>query len=154
MPEIEKLLLLSEIFYVSIDFLIKNDENENFNITGNKSITKMTMDEVKNYLNYRVRSSWWIAIATSLLIVSPILLLVLNAISLYYNPSFSNIYANLTGIIFLFINFIISICIYFYFGIHSKHYKFLKKKELINLEKGVIEFVKERQQNFQKIIKL
>ena len=26
MPEIEKLLLLSEIFYVSIDFLIKNDE--------------------------------------------------------------------------------------------------------------------------------
>ena len=95
MPEIEKLLLLSEIFYVSIDFLIKNDENENFNITGNKSISKMTMDEVKNYLNYRVRSSWWIAIATSLLIVSPILLLVLNAISLYYNPSFSNIYANL-----------------------------------------------------------
>ncbi len=72
MPEIEKLLLLSEIFYVSIDFLIKNDENENFNITGNKSITKMTMDEVKNYLNYRVRSSWWIAIAISLLIVSPI----------------------------------------------------------------------------------
>lgn len=40
MPEIEKLLLLSEIFNVSIDFLIKNDENENFNITGNKSITK------------------------------------------------------------------------------------------------------------------
>ena len=95
MPEIEKLLLLSEIFYVSIDFLIKNDENENFNITGNKSISKMTMDEVKNYLNYRVRSSWWITIATSLLIVSPILLLILNAISLYYNPSFSNIYANL-----------------------------------------------------------
>lgn len=29
MPEIEKLLLLSEIFNVSINFLIKNDENEN-----------------------------------------------------------------------------------------------------------------------------
>ena len=29
MPEIEKLLLLSEIFNVSIDFLIKNDENQN-----------------------------------------------------------------------------------------------------------------------------
>ena len=47
MPEIEKLLLLSEIFYVSIDFLIKNDENENFNITGNKSIQKWQWMKLK-----------------------------------------------------------------------------------------------------------
>ena len=63
-PDIEKLNLLSEIFDVSIDYLIKDNEKDVPSTINKKtSITKMTMNEVKNYLNYRVHASWWIAVA-------------------------------------------------------------------------------------------
>lgn len=151
-PDIEKLDLLSEIFNVSIDYLIKDDEKVVPSTINDKTtITKMTMSEVKSYLHYRVRASWWIAVATSLLILSPILLLILNAISIYFNTSFNNMYANLIGVINLFIILVISVSIYVYFGLKSSQYKFLEYTEIINLEKGVFEFVKDKQKNFKNI---
>lgn len=89
-PDIEKLNLLSEIFDVSIDYLIKDNEKDVPSTINEKtSITKMTMNEVKNYLNYRVHASWWIVVATSLLILSPILLSILKATSINFNTSFN-----------------------------------------------------------------
>lgn len=108
----------------------------------------MSMNEVKNYLDYRVQASWWIAIATSLIIVSPILFLILKAI-MNFNTSFDSMYVNLIGVITLFIIIVISVSVYIYFGLKSSQYKFLEYKEKINLEKGVFEFVKDKQQKFK-----
>ena len=88
---------------------------------------------------------------TSLLILSPILLLILKATSINFNTSFNNMYANLIGVINLFIILVISISVYVYFGLRSSQYKFLEYKEKINLEKGVFEFVKDKQQKFKNI---
>lgn len=60
-------------------------------------------------------------------------------------------YANLIGVINLFIILVISISVYVYFGLRSSQYKFLEYKEKINLEKGVFEFVKDKQQKFKNI---
>ena len=106
------------------------------------------MNEVKNYLDYRVQASWLIAIATSLIIVSPILFLILKAI-MNFNTSFDSMYVNLIGVITLFIIIVISVSVYIYFGLKSSQYKFLEYKEKINLEKGVFEFVKDKQQKFK-----
>ena len=88
---------------------------------------------------------------TSLLILSPILLSILKATSINFNTSFNNMYANLIGVINLFIILVISISVYVYFGLRSSQYKFLEYKEKINLEKGVFEFVKDKQLKFKNI---
>lgn len=124
-PDIEKLILLSEIFDTSIDYLIKDDEKEvSSPIKDKTTMIKMTISEVKNYLSYRVRASWWLAISTSLLILSPILFLILKTISMNFNTSFSSMYANLIGVINLFIILVFSVSVYVYFGLKSSQYKF------------------------------
>lgn len=151
-PDIEKLILLSEIFDASIDYLIKDNEKEvSSPIKDKTTMIKMTMSKVKNYLSYRVRASWWLAISTSLLILSPILFLILKTISMNFNTSFSSMYANLIGVINLFIILVFSVSVYVYFGLKSSQYKFLECKETINLENGVIEFVKDKQNKFKNI---
>ena len=67
-PELEKILQLSNLFGVTTDYLLKDEiEEEEFSQEAtNSDIKKITLEEANAYLEERKRSSFRIALATFL----------------------------------------------------------------------------------------
>ena len=83
-PDLEKMVRLSELFGVSTDYLLK-DEIENVECLNPSedifSLKRVSMEEANAFLSVKAITSKLIAYATLLCILSPICLLVLGAIS-------------------------------------------------------------------------
>ena len=83
-PDLEKMVRLSELFEVSTDYLLK-DEIENVECLNPSedifSLKRVSMEEANAFLSVKAITSKLIAYATLLCILSPICLLVLGAIS-------------------------------------------------------------------------
>ena len=77
-PDLTKILQLSNLFGVTTDYLLKDEiENEEFTDNSNDSLVKrLSMEDANIYLDERKRASWQIALATFLCIVSPITLII------------------------------------------------------------------------------
>lgn len=145
-PDIGKILQLSELFGVTTDYLIKDDmEDEEFTDSNNdSSIKHMTLTEANEFLEWRKTASVRIAIATFLCILSPICLLILGAAS--ETPSFniSENQAGGIGLIVLILLVAVAVAIYTSCGFKNAPYEFLEK-EPFETEYGVKGLAKERQ---------
>lgn len=83
-PDLEKMLRLSELFGVSTDYLLKDEIEEAEHIDSSDdtpSLRRVSMEEVNAFLSVKLRTAKTIAYAAFLCIVSPIALLILGAIS-------------------------------------------------------------------------
>ncbi len=84
-PELDKILMLSNLFGVSTDYLLK-DEIEDLPAPGAAKETeprlrRVTMEEADRYLRLRRAAAPKLAIATAMCVLSPIALLLLVALS-------------------------------------------------------------------------
>lgn len=86
-PDLQRILQLSEIFGVSTDYLLK-DEMEAEHITYDERcersaepLKKVTMEEANKFLDMKREGSKIVANATSLCILSPILLIILGTMA-------------------------------------------------------------------------
>ena len=82
-PDMEKILQMSRIFGVTIDFLLK-DEMETAEAapeTETAAARRVTMEEAFRYLELRRQAAPKMALATLLCVLSPAALLMLSAIS-------------------------------------------------------------------------
>ena len=83
-PDLEKMLRLSELFGVSTDYLLKDEIEEAEHIDSSDdtpSLRRVSMEEANAFLSVKLRTAKTIAYAAFLCIVSPIALLILGAIS-------------------------------------------------------------------------
>ena len=86
-PDLQRILQMSELFGVSTDYLLK-DEMKAENITYHEStesyaepLKKVTMENANEFLDMKRKGSKVVANATSMCILSPILLIVLVTIA-------------------------------------------------------------------------
>ncbi len=84
-PELDKILMLSNLFGVSTDYLLK-DEIEDLPAPGvaketEPRLRRVTMEEADRYLRLRRAAAPKLAIATAMCVLSPIALLLLGALS-------------------------------------------------------------------------
>lgn len=82
-PDLDKILLLSEIFEVSTDYLLKDDREEDY-VPGNQGeeqLRKVTMEEAQKFIQARQKACGWIASAVAACILSPVPLLLLNCMA-------------------------------------------------------------------------
>ena len=80
-PDLDKILLMSEIFEVSTDYLLKDDRTEEDFVSGNpdgEETRKITMEEAQHFLKVRRDASAKIASGVAACILSPVLLLFLG----------------------------------------------------------------------------
>ena len=151
-PDLDKILKLSEIFGVTTDYLIKDEleeeeyapsqmqENES---ESDRSVHKVTMEMANEYLQIIDWTAGKTAFATMLCILSPIVLLMLGTMSEMPNYHISENAAAGIGICVLIVLIAIAVTIFILCGMKTKKYEFMEKED-IETAYGVSGMVKEK----------
>lgn len=149
-PDLDKILQLSELYGVTTDYLLKDSvEAEEFiGKDAPESVRKVTLEEANEYLALRKTASVRIALATFLCILSVIPLIIMGGASELPEPPFSENFAGGVGMIIMLPIAAIGIGIYVYTRFQCEKYKFLEK-EPFETEYGVSGMVRERQKAFR-----
>lgn len=151
-PDLDKILKLSEIFGVTTDYLIKDElEEEEYAASqmqeneseSDRSVHKVTMEMANEYLQIIDWSAGKTAFATMLCILSPIVLLMLGAMSEMPDYHISENVAAGIGICVLIVLIAIAVTIFILCGMKTKKYEFMEKED-IETAYGVSGMVKEK----------
>lgn len=151
-PDLDKILKLSEIFGVTTDYLIKDElEEEEYAASqmqeneseSDRSVHKVTMEMANEYLQIIDWSAGKTAFATMLCILSSIVLLMLGAMSEMPNYHISENAAAGIGICVLIVLIAIAVTIFILCGMKTKKYEYMEKED-IETAYGVSGMVKEK----------
>ncbi len=151
-PDLDKMLRLSELFGVSTDYLLKDEFEEPGHIKPEgdmPSLRRVAMEEVNAFLAVKERTARTIAHSVFLCIISPIALFLLTAISESSAGALTGDAANGVGLVVLFVFFAAAATILL-ISVASKTapYAFMEKEQF-ETEYGVAGMVKERRAQYK-----
>lgn len=150
-PDLNKILKLSELFGVSVDYLLKDEmeEMEQEGIVGEQSnVRRVSMEEASAFLTVKEQTSGTIAIATLLCILSPVCLIVMGGLSEIPGIGISEDAAGAIGMIALLTIIAIAVAIFITSGNKTAPFSYLEK-EVFETEYGVSGMVKERREQYR-----
>ena len=151
-PDLEKILQLGTLFGVTTDYLLKDeieDEELTNDTTSDTTVKRISIEEANEYIEQRKKSSWRLALATFLCILSPITIMVLSILSELPNPIITETMAGAVGLTVLFAFVLCAVPIYIYCGFKNQPYAFLDKNIPFELEYGVKGLVTEKKNAFR-----
>lgn len=150
LPDIDKLLKLSEIFGVSTDYLLKNKtESGEYIVERNQEVRKISVSDANEFLAWRTDAARKIAIATLLCIISPITLFLFCTMSELKLWGLSENSAGAIGMITLLLIVAAAVSIFVYCGFKNSPYEFLDGNAPFELEHGVKSLVEEKQRLYR-----
>lgn len=141
-PDLQRILQMSELFGVTTDYLLKDEiEEERQNEYVETKTIKVSMEEANQYLDMKSRGSRIVANATSLCILSPVPLIVLGKMTEDHT---------LVGFGLVFLLILVAIAVYLFvnYGLHESHMQHLEK-ESFEAEYGVSGMVRERRKQYE-----
>lgn len=148
-PDLEKILMLGNLFGVTTDYLLKDEmENEEFSAGEEITVRRLTLAEANEYLALRKTASVRMAAATFLCILSVIPLLILGAMSEIPAYGISENAASSAGLIVLFLFIAAAVAVFLSCSFKNAPYAFLDK-EPFDTEYGVTGMVSERQRQYK-----
>ena len=150
-PDLDKMIRLSELFGVSTDYLLKDEieQAEHINSSNDMpSLKRVSMEEANAFLSVKSRTAKTIAYAAFLCILSPIALLILGAISESTSGGLSEDIAGGIGMIALIIFVAIAAAMFISSGGKTAPFAYLEK-EKFETEYGVSGMVKERKAKYK-----
>lgn len=148
-PDLDKILMLANLFSVTTDYLLKDniDEEEHAKDVQDSISRRVGLNEANEYLESRKRASWQIALATLLCILSPVTLIVLGGLSDIPSTGIGERLMGIVGLSALFLFIICAIPMFILVGFKNAPYEFLDDGEF-ELEYGVNGIVSERKKEF------
>lgn len=144
-PDLDKILQLSEIFEVSTDYLLKDDKEEDY-VPGNpgeERLRKVTMEEAQEFIRVRREASARIASGVAACILSPALWILLGGMVENGMLSWSVDLAAGLGIAALLLIVAGAVVTLIWSGVNLGKYEFLEKEEF-ELCYGVAGMVREK----------
>lgn len=152
-PDLEKIILLSQIFGVSTDYLLKDEmEEQDFVLTTDVEtegeVRRVSMEEAVAFLNTKEKTTGLVAIGVALCILSPLILISLLGASEWGRLPFSENVASGIGLVVLLFMVIIAVAMFIYVGMQTGKYEYLEQ-EVIETEYGVSGMVKERKKSWE-----
>ena len=138
-PDLEKMIRLSNLFGVSTDYLLKDEIEDTDGILPSDDmsvIRRVSMEEANAFLSIKATTSKSIALATFLCILSPICLLILGAVSEVPKYSLGDNVAEGIGMIVLLLLVTIAVALFISSGRKTAAYDYLEK-EIFETEYGV-----------------
>lgn len=141
-PDLQRILQMSEMFGVTTDYLLKDEiEEEPLNEYTETNTIKVSMEEGNQYLDMKSRGSRIVANATSLCILSPVPLIVLGTMTEDHI---------LIGFSLVLLLVLVAIAVYLFvnYGLHESHMQHLEK-ESFETEYGVSGMVRERREQYE-----
>lgn len=151
-PDLNKILQLSEIFGVSTDYLIRDEIEEATSISEDieSSVVKITLDQAMDYVDKKVETGKLQAIGTFLTLGSIMPLLFLLGLSNGSSVNISSNTAVAAGLVLLFA--LIAIGVSFYVRSNQYEGEFVKfEKEEFELVYGVHGIIKEKLKSYKSI---
>lgn len=150
-PDLEKILMLSKLFGVTTDYLLKDEiEDEEFSDEAeHTSLKRITLEQANEFLEWRKLASIKIAVATFMCIFAAIPLLLLGAAAEEPTLHVSEDLATGIGLIMLAIIISGAVAIFAACGFQNAPFEFIDK-EPFETEYGVIGMVKERQKAYKR----
>ena len=148
-PDLEKILMLGNLFGVTTDYLLKDEmENEEFSAGEEITVRRLTLAEANEYLALRKTASVRMAAATFLCILSVIPLLILGVMAEIPAYGISENAASAAGLIVLFLFIAAAVAAFLSCSFKNAPYAFLDK-EPFDTEYGVTGMVSERQRQYK-----
>ena len=143
-PDLEKILMLGDLFGVTTDYLLKDTiEAEEFTKDDAQSgVKRITLEEAHTFLEWRKTAAFRIAFATCLCILGAIVFLFVGGAA-----GESNI-AAMAGLILMFLIVTVAVAIFILCGFKNAPYKFLDEDVPFELEYGVRGMVQEKQKAY------
>lgn len=151
-PDLDKILLLGQIFGVSTDYLLKDTMGEEEYIQEPEqeagALRRVSMEEANEFLAVKWETAKGVAAGTFLCILSPVCLLALSVCAEEKYFSVTENMAAGAGLIVLLLMVAAACAIFLFCGFKTKPYEYLETEE-IEMEYGVSGMVKERKKQFQ-----
>ena len=155
-PDLQRILQMSEIFSVSTDYLLK-DELEKENTAGNEyleasgePLKKVSMEEANSFLAMKRKGSRVIANATSMCIISPVLLMILSTMAEEHVIPVPESVANGLGCIFLFGMIAVAVFLFITYGMRNARMEQLEKDNF-ETAYGVSGMVREKREAYEPV---
>lgn len=160
-PDLSKIIKLSEIFDVSTDFLLKDEITLEEGVEETpaviparsdseketEAVRSVTLEEAESFLEVTARTSVHIALGVALCIMSPIILIILGGFAEYRIIPMSEDMAGVIGTSILLIMIGIAVAIFIMKGMKLDEYEHLEK-ECFVLEEGIYEIVEQKKREF------
>lgn len=149
-PDLEKMLRLSQLFGVSTDYLLKDEIEAEQPAAGveESALRRVSMEEANAFLTVKAAIARPVALGVLLCILSPICLLLLGAMSEQPNSGFSEGLAAGLGLLILLGMVVTAVAVFVSSGSKTARFEYLEK-EIFETEYGVTGMVKARKEQYR-----
>lgn len=151
-PDLQKIILMSQLFSVSTDYLLKDDAEPESRISvetdADRTIRRISMEEANEFMSVMKKGSKTVAFGVLLCILCPVLLIFLEGLAEANIGGITETVAASFGLAVLFIFVAVAVFLFIRFGSQNEKYEFLQKLEF-ETAYGVSGLVKERKEAFE-----
>ncbi len=160
-PDMNRILKLSEVFHVSTDYLLRDDmeelqcsvipatDTEQIEDDKGETLIKVSLEMANAYLEHCKRSSFSIAVGVMICILSPVLLIYLSVAGEMGKIPLSGDQGVMLGLIVMFCMVAVAVVIFIINGHKGAPYEFLEKEPL-DTEYGIDGMVRDKMQKHEK----
>ena len=156
MPDMKKILQMSELFGVSTDYLLKDEMTEAAGTAVAETVefepeeevpVRVSLEEASRFLAYNEKAAGIVSTGVMLCIFSPVVMLLLMGLAEMGKIPMSPHTATMLGIIILLVMVALGVGLFILTGMKGKPFEYLEKQK-IDTDYGVDGMVKERQSKY------
>lgn len=151
-PDLQKIIAMSELFSVTTDYLLKDEiapNNQPMNDNDfSKATRRVSMEEANSFLQVTINQSKFVALGVLLCIFSPMTLIILLAFANDSLSGITEIIACAIGITCLFLLVSVAVFLFIRYAGKMEPFQYLQK-EKIETAYGVRGLVKEKKERFE-----
>lgn len=153
-PDMKKIVQMSEVFGVSTDYLLRDDieeaspsENTPVDNGLEETVRQVSLEEASAFLEYNEKAANSISTGVMLCILSPVILILLGGLAEAEKISMSETTAGLMGVAILLLIIAGAVAMFISTGLRGKPYEFLENID-IDTAYGVSGMAKERRAEY------
>ena len=151
-PDLQKIIAMSELFSVSTDYLLKDDAEAEKGLTAgtdaDRVIRRVSMEEANAFLSAMEKQSRSTAFGVLLCILCPVLLIFLNGLAEGGVCGITETAASVIGLSALFLQVAVGVYLFVQNGSKAERFEYLEKEEF-ETAYGVTGLVKEKKAEYE-----
>lgn len=153
-PDLQKIILMSELFSVSTDYLLKDEIEPERQRPGesdtDRTVRRVSMEEANEFLSVMKKGSKTLALGVLLCILCPVLLIFLAGLANARIGGITETAAVAVGLTVLFIFVAVAVFLFILYGSRNEKFEFLEAEEF-ETAYGITGLVKEKKEAYEPI---
>ena len=151
-PDLQKIIAMSELFSVSTDYLLKDDAEPEKSISdesdSDRTLRRVSMEEANAFMSAMTEQSKTVSFGVLLCILCPVLLIFLNGLAEGNVCGMTETIASAIGLAALFIQVAAGVFLFVQNGSKTERFDYLEKEEF-ETAYGIVGLVKEKKAAYE-----